>query len=113
VLKDFITQGDRAVEPRSEQAAETTEQVKQQTQQVAQQAQQAAGQAVEQAQQQATSLAATQKDRASTSLTSLATALRQTGRQLEGQDQRIPSHAMDTAARQVERLAGYLESRAP
>lgn len=51
-----------------------------------------------------------QKDRAATGLTSFVDALRQSGRQLEGQNATVASY-VDAAAGQVERLVGGLRDR--
>jgi hypothetical protein len=79
--------------------------------QMMQQAQDTAGQAADQARQQATSFASAQKDKASQSLGSVAQALRQTGQQMGDQGQGPASRLSETAADQLDRMAGYLNAR--
>lgn len=95
--------GSSTAKARSKAGDTITEQVKQQTQQKA-------GELTEQAQEQATSLAQTQKDKASQSLNQIGLALQQTSQQLQQQGQSMPGQALNTAAQQMDRLTGYLES---
>jgi hypothetical protein len=87
-----------------------TSQAKETVGQVADQAQQAAGQVVGQAREQVSSRLTGQKDRAAEGLTSVAQALRQTGRQLRDQDQQAVTGYIDSAASQVERISSYLRN---
>jgi len=75
------------------------------------QAQQTAGQVVDQARQTVTSRVSSQKDRAATSLTTVAQAIRQTGDSLRQQDQAAVADYTDTAAQYVERFSNFLQGR--
>lgn len=77
----------------------TTGNPDEQAQQIPQQAQEKASEVAQQARRQVTSLAKTQKKRASQSL-----------EQLQEQGQNVPAQAMTTAAQQVNRVAEYLGS---
>lgn len=70
-----------------------------------------AGRLVDAAREQATEQIATQKDRAASSLGILAQALHQAGQQVREQDDTKLATYVDSAADQVERLAGALEER--
>jgi len=78
--------------------------------QVVDQAQGAAGQVAEQAKQQATSQLESQKRRAVDSLVTVAQALRQTGEQLEQQEQGAVGGYIEQAAERVERVTNHLRS---
>jgi len=78
--------------------------------QVVDQAQGAAGQVAEQAKQQATSQLESQKRRAVDSLVTVAQALRQTGEQLEQQEQGAVGGYVEQAAERVERVTNHLRS---
>jgi hypothetical protein len=93
------------------QGGRVTEQAKEQTQQVAHQTQQQASQAAHQARQKAKSQLATQKERAAGTLGGVAQALRQTGQQLQEQDQGSVGNYAQKAADRVERFSGYLRQR--
>jgi hypothetical protein len=75
------------------------------------QAQEKTGQVVDQVKQQATTQISTQKDRAVDTLSSVAQAIRQTGRQLQDQDQSAIGQYANKAADQIERISGYLQHR--
>jgi hypothetical protein len=94
-------------------AAETslTDKVAQQAQSLAQQTQQKAGDLVDQAQDQVKAGLSSGKERAAGSLGAVAQALRQTSQQLRQQHQEGIAGFADTAAGQVERIAGYLRDR--
>lgn len=79
--------------------------------QVADQARQTAGQIAGQARQQAQSQLATQKASAAQALSSAAQALTQVGQQLRQNQQEPLARGADMAAGQVDRIAGYLQSR--
>jgi len=78
---------------------------------VTQQAGEKVGQLADQAKQTVTSQVATQKDKASEALSSVAQALRQTGDQLRSNDQGAISQYAGQAADQIERLSGFLRDR--
>jgi ElaB/YqjD/DUF883 family membrane-anchored ribosome-binding protein len=92
------------------QQSSTTQQVTDQARQIASQAGDQAGQLADQARTQVTSQISSQKERAATSLHSVAEALRQTGQQLRDQDQSGVTQYVDRAADQVERLSTYLQN---
>lgn len=73
------------------------------------QVQQKAGEVAAKAQDQVASQIATRKDSAAQSLSGVASALRQTGQQLSGQDQMGVTGYIEQAADQIERLSGYLQ----
>lgn len=74
----------------------------------ARQAQEQVDKLVGMARGQATTQLATQKERAAGTLGSLATALREASRQMRQQDDTVTAGYVDTAAGQVDRLAGIL-----
>jgi hypothetical protein len=88
-----------------------TEQAQSKVGQVAEQAQGAAGQVAAQAKQQATSQLESQKDRAVDTLVTVAQALRQTGQQLQQQEQSTVGGYVEQAAERVERMTNYLRAR--
>jgi len=92
-------------------AASLTEQAKQQTQQALQKTRQTASQLADQAKQQVRDKLATQKDRASEGLGSIAQALQQTGEQLSQQDQGTVGQYAHTVADQIERFSTYLRDK--
>jgi hypothetical protein len=73
-----------------------------------QQTQQAASQAAEGAKQQAVSALSSQKHRASHNLSAVSDALEQAGHSMRQQNLGLAGNAMDQAAGQLDRLAGYL-----
>jgi hypothetical protein len=79
--------------------------------QVVDQAQGAAGQVADQAKQQATSQLESQKGRAVDTLVTVAQALRQTGQQLQQQDQGAVGGYVEQAAERIERLTNHLRAR--
>ena len=79
--------------------------------QVVDQAQQTAGQVTGQAKQQATGQLESQKGRLVDSLVTVSQALRQTGQQLNEQQQGAVAGYVDRAAEQVERTTNYLRGR--
>jgi hypothetical protein len=79
--------------------------------QVVDQAQGAAGQVAEQAKQQAASQLESQKDRAVDTLVTVAQALRQTGHQLQQQEQGAVGGYVEQAAERVERVTNHLRAR--
>jgi hypothetical protein len=87
-----------------------TEQVKHQTQATLQQAQDAAAQAADQARQQASSMLDSQRSRAAQSLSTMGSALRQTGQQLQEQNAGPIAQLPERAADEVEKVSGYLSS---
>lgn len=87
------------------------DQAQQKASQAADQVQEKAGQVADQARQQATAQLATQKERATGGLGTVADAVRQTGDSLRGQDQDAIAGYADQAADQIERLADYLRQR--
>jgi len=88
-----------------------TDQVKQGAQNLTDQTQQVAGQAVQQVQQQTEGMAQSQKDKAAQTISSLATAVRHTGENLQQQDQgAVGQYAVKTADR-VDDFAQYLQQR--
>src|SRR5436305_1930468 len=78
---------------------------------VVEQARQKAGEVVDQARQQIQSKLGDQKDRAADGLGQVADALRQTGQQLREHQQEGISQYAESAAAQVERIAGYLREQ--
>ena len=88
-----------------------TGKVAQQAQNLAQQTQAKAGDLVDQAQDQVKSSLATGKERAAGSLGAIAQALRQTGQQFHQQHQDAIGGFANSAAGQVERIAGYFHNR--
>jgi hypothetical protein len=90
-------------------AGQTKDQVQQKAAQTKDQVQQKAGEVAAKAQEQVASRLSTQKENAAQSLSSVASALRQTGQQLSGQDQMGVTGYIDQAADQVERLSSYLQ----
>ncbi|HYF65776.1 MAG TPA: hypothetical protein VD886_23305, partial [Herpetosiphonaceae bacterium] len=78
---------------------------------VTQQAGEKVGLLADQARQTVTSQVATQKDKASEALSSVAQALRQTGDQLRSNDQGAIGQYAGQAADQIERLSGFLRDR--
>jgi enamine deaminase RidA (YjgF/YER057c/UK114 family) len=85
-----------------------TEEVKAQAQQAVQGTQQVAGQAAEGAKQQAVSVLSTQKHQAAHSLSAMSDALEQAGQSMRDQNLGYAGEAMDRAASQIDRVAGYL-----
>lgn len=85
------------------------DQVQQKAVEAKDQVQQKAGEVAAKAQEQVASRLSTQKESAAQSLTGVAQALRQTGKQLQGQDQMGVTGYIDQAADQVERLSHYLQ----
>jgi len=85
--------------------------VAQQAQNLAQQTQEKAGDLVDQAQDQVKTGLTTGKERAAGSLGAIAQALRQTGQQFHQQHQDAIGGFADSAAGQVDRIAGYLHNR--
>ncbi|MBV9168888.1 MAG: hypothetical protein JOZ81_02240 [Chloroflexi bacterium] len=88
----------------------TGDQVQAKAGQVADQAQGAAGQVAAQAKQQATSQLESQKDRVVDTLVTVAQALRQTGQQLNQQEQGAVGGYVEQAAERVERTTNYLRA---
>jgi len=87
------------------------EQAKDQTQQVVQQAGQKAGQVMDQAREQVKTQLAGQKDRATDGLGTVASALRQTGAQLQNQGQATVSQYAEQAAQAIEGFSAYLRDK--
>jgi type II secretory pathway component HofQ len=79
--------------------------------QLAQQAQQQAGHLADQAREQITLQLSNQKQRATSGLDSVARAIRETGRQMQGDGQAPITQAADRAAAQVERVSSFLSQR--
>ncbi|HVA89987.1 MAG TPA: hypothetical protein VNL71_09090 [Chloroflexota bacterium] len=79
--------------------------------QLAQQTQQQAGHLADQAREQIVKQLSSQKERATAGLDSVAQAIRQTGRQLQGDGQAPIAQAADRAAAQVERVSAFLSER--
>jgi ElaB/YqjD/DUF883 family membrane-anchored ribosome-binding protein len=79
--------------------------------QLAQQAQQQAGHLADQARRQITLQLTSQKERATAGLDSAARAIRETGRQMQGDGQAPIAQAADRAAFQVERVSTFLSQR--
>lgn len=88
-----------------------TQQVRETASQVTDQAKQQAGQLADQAKQQVTSQLSTQKERAASSIGTVAQALRQTSQQMSQQDQGGVTQYIDRAADQIERLSGYIQNK--
>jgi hypothetical protein len=103
--------GDSYQPPANEQLKEAAGEAKRAAGQAVEQAQQTAGEMVEGVKDQATSQLSVQKERAAGSLGAMALAIRQTGQGLREQDQGVVGRYADTAADQVERLAGYLREK--
>lgn len=103
-----------AVSQTAQSAQQTAGQVAQKAQQAAapitEQVQQTAGQVADQAKQQAISQVSTQKEHAAGSLDAVATALRQSGDQLRGNQQEPLANLANTAAQHVEQFSGYLRN---
>ncbi len=87
------------------------EQAKERVRHAAQRTEQKAGQVAHQARQKAKGQLSTQKERAAGTLGGVAQALRQSGKDLQEQDQRQVGHYTERAADQVERFSGYLRER--
>jgi uncharacterized phage infection (PIP) family protein YhgE len=102
--------GSVASSPSSSSAGGLTEQAQAKASQVADQAQGAVEQVAAQAKTQATSQLESQKDRAVDTLVTVAQALRQTGQQLQQQEQGAVGGYVDQAAERVERMTNYLRS---
>jgi F0F1-type ATP synthase membrane subunit b/b' len=103
-------QGD-AGDQRQQKASQAVDQVQQKASQAADQVQDKAGQVADQARQQATTQLASQKERATGGLGTVAHAMRETGDHLRDQDQDTIAGYADQAADQIERLADYLRHR--
>ena len=88
-----------------------TEQVRQGAPSAAHQAQETAGGLAVQAQQQTSSMLQTQKSNATETLGAVSQALRQTAQSLEQQNQAPIGQYANTAADQIDRVSGYLESK--
>lgn len=88
-----------------------TDQAQTMAEHVGEQAKQQAGRAIDTVREQASSRVAMQKDRAAEGLGTVAQALRQTGSQLQDQDQQGLSNYMDSAASQIERFSSYLQNK--
>lgn len=109
---DETASGTSVKEQVGQKTSEVAEQVQQKTSEVAEQVQQQTSGIVQQVRQQATSQLASQKDRASQGLTTVAQVINQTGRQLRQQDQAAAaSQYTDKAAEQIERFANYLQQK--
>jgi len=93
------------------QMQDTAQQVGQQAGEVVDQAKQTAGEVAGRVREQATSQLDTRKDQTADTLGSVAQALRQTGDQLNQQDQGAVAQYADQAAQQIERLSTYLRNR--
>ena len=103
--------GATATSPSSTSTGGLTNQAQAKAGQVMDQAQGAAGQVAAQAKQQATSQLESQKERAVDTLVTVAQALRQTGEQLQQQEQGAVGGYVEQAAERVERMTNYLRAR--
>ncbi|HET8632325.1 MAG TPA: hypothetical protein VFL91_33275 [Thermomicrobiales bacterium] len=102
---------DQTTNQAQQKASQAVDQVQQKASQAADQVQDKAGQVADQARQQATAQLASQKERATGGLGTVAHAMRETGDHLRDQDQDTVAGYADQAADQVERLATYLRQR--
>lgn len=100
-----------AVDQAKQTASDVADQVQQAAAPVVDQAKQTTNQVVDQAKQQAQSQISTRKDQAANSIDSLASALRQTGKDLQEQDQGTVAGFVDQAASQLDRFSNYLQNR--
>jgi len=94
----------------SETVQETAGQVRQAASNVAEQAKQKVTEGVDQAKRQAKSTLDEQKSRTAEQLGGIAGALRQTGEQLQGQDNAMVAQYAQGAADQIERFSNYLQT---
>jgi hypothetical protein len=103
--------GAAATSPSSTSGGGLADQAQAKASQVVGQAQGAAGQVAAQAREQATSQLESQKGRAVDTLVTVAQALRQTGQQLQQQEQGAVGGYVEQAAERVERMTNYLRAR--